>query len=166
MPVVHMCKHTHSQNAQSNGASSCKLHITNSWGRVVKHATVTSQRQHHLYLTTWSYQISLKQPQGDIAMCVLLCLCMNPCARVCTLDFYRNCEPVWPYWHAVTSLDSRVCSVTAPTHGCLAGLAALPQAAHPFISIFLTLAHKLSHGVLKLLVQVLFKIFAFPRDGN
>lgn len=47
-------------------------------------------------------------------------------------------------------IDYRACSITAPTHACLAAAAALPQGTHPFISIFKTPADKSSHCVLKL----------------
>lgn len=103
------------------------------------------------------------------------------CVCVCYLSWYEStCESAHFGVFGATAhqcvqadallralrLDSGVCSITAPTHACLAGLAALPQAAHPFISILLTPADKSSHGALKLPVPALFKTFAFPRDGN
>lgn len=108
-----------------------------------------------------------------------MCACLSPslslpvamslyepmCVCVCAL---RSFFSVTELTRAL-GLDSRVRSITAPTHACLAGPAALPQAARPFISVSLTPADASSPcpqtaGVRAPLL--LFKTFAFPREGK
>lgn len=106
----------------------------------------------YVYLITWSQQISLEHPQGGLCCaCVLLCLRMSQCMWACTFGVLA-CDHIDMLLRAL-DLYSRVCSIIAPTHACLAGLVGLPQAAHPFIFIFLTPADKSSQCALKLPVR-------------
>lgn len=144
-------------------ASSCTFHVTNP-GKQLWNMHQWWAKSIIIYILQPEV-ISLEQPQRDIAMCVCACLWIYVCEcalRGVLAATAHQCDHTDMLLWAL-SLDSRVCSVTSPTHACLAGLAALPQAAHPFISIFLTPADKSNHCALILPVSALLNIFAFPR---
>lgn len=163
--VLHMCKHRH---AHHNRASSCKIHVTNT-GKQLRNMRQWRAKSNIIYILQLEVsRLALSNLRGT-SLCVCYCVLVWSYVCECALWSFgataHQCDHTDMLLWAL-GLDSRVCSITAPTHACLAGLAALPQAAHPFISIFLTPADKSSHCALKLPVWALFKIFAFPRDGN